>query len=142
MCRCSIRVAAIEVIDVVQTLERVCRKVGYPKTIRVDQGTEFVSRDLDLWAYAKGATLDFSRPGKQTDNAFILRRSIGAIDSLDRLLSLLTFNGRFRAEGLNQHWLLTLADACEKMEDWPRYYDTIMKKGLMARSATRCRSRW
>ncbi|CDM60118.1 integrase catalytic subunit (plasmid) [Rhizobium favelukesii] len=49
--------------DVVQTLERVCRNVGYPTTIRVDQGTEFVSRDLDLWAYAKGVTLDFSRPG-------------------------------------------------------------------------------
>jgi len=57
--------------DVVQTLERVCRQVGYPRTIRVDQGTEFVSRDLDLWAYAKGVTLDFSRPGKPTDNAFI-----------------------------------------------------------------------
>ncbi|AVA25755.1 IS3 family insertion sequence transposase domain-containing protein (plasmid) [Rhizobium sp. NXC24] len=56
--------------DVVQTLERVCRQVGYPKTIRVDQGTEFVSRDLDLWAYAKGVILDFSRPGKPTDNAF------------------------------------------------------------------------
>lgn len=48
--------------DVVQTLERVCRNVGYPRTISVDQGTEFVSRDLDLWAYAKGVTLDFSRP--------------------------------------------------------------------------------
>ncbi|AOF93928.1 integrase core domain protein (plasmid) [Sinorhizobium sp. RAC02] len=35
--------------NVVQTLEQVCRQVGYPKTIRVDQGTEFVSRDLDLW---------------------------------------------------------------------------------------------
>ena len=45
--------------------------IGYPKTIRVDQGSEFVSRDLDLWAYQKGVTLDFSRPGKPTDNAFI-----------------------------------------------------------------------
>ena len=89
--------------DVVQTLERVCRQVGYPKTIRVDQGTEFVSRDLDLWAYAKGVILDFSRPGKPTDNAFIE-----------------AFNGRFRAECLNQHWFLTLADAREKMEDWRR----------------------
>jgi putative transposase len=49
--------------DVVATLERACATMGYPKTIRVDQGTEFVSRDLDLWAYAKGVTLDFSRPG-------------------------------------------------------------------------------
>lgn len=39
--------------------------------IRVDQGTEFVSRDLDLWAYTRGVVLDFSRPGKPTDNAFI-----------------------------------------------------------------------
>ena len=52
-----------------------------PATIRVDQGTEFVSRDLDLWAYQRGVTLDFSRPGKPTDNAYIE-----------------AFNGRFRAE--------------------------------------------
>ena len=44
---------------------------GLPVSIRVDQGTEFVSRDLDLWAYQRGVTLDFSRPGKPTDNAFI-----------------------------------------------------------------------
>ena len=55
--------------NVVQTLEQTCAGIGYPKTIRVDQGTEFVSRDLDLWAYANGVTLDFSRPGKPTDNA-------------------------------------------------------------------------
>ena len=84
--------------DVVATLERVCADTGYPKTIRVDQGTEFVSRDLDLWAYAKGVTLDFSRPGKPTDNAFIE-----------------AFNGRFRAECLNAHWFLTLADAKRKV---------------------------
>ncbi len=100
--------------DVVQTLERVRRNVGYPKTIRVDQGTEFVSRDLDLWAYAKGVTLDFSRPGKPTDNAFIE-----------------AFNGRFRAECLNQHWFLTLADAREKMEDWRRYYNEERPHGAI-----------
>ncbi len=71
----------------------------YPRTIRVDQGTEFVSRDLDLWAYTKGVELDFSRPGKPTDNAFIQ-----------------AFNGRFRSESLNRHWFLALADASEKVE--------------------------
>ncbi len=40
--------------DVVVTLERICKAVGYPKTIRVDQGSEFVSRDLDIWAYQRG----------------------------------------------------------------------------------------
>jgi putative transposase len=67
--------------DVVLTLERICKTVGYPKTIRVDHGSEFVSRDLDLWAYQKGVVLDFSRPGKPTDNSFIE-----------------SFNGKFRSE--------------------------------------------
>ena len=57
--------------DVVEILEEVGRQVGFPKAIQVDQGTEFVSRDLDLWAYQRGVTLDFSRPDKPTDNAFI-----------------------------------------------------------------------
>jgi putative transposase len=89
--------------DVVEVLERVRPQVGFPATIRVDQGTEFVSRDLDLWAYQRGATLDFSRPGKPTHNAFIE-----------------AFNGRFRAECLHAHWFMSLADAQEKLEDWRR----------------------
>src|SRR3546814_19152548 len=82
-----------------QTLEVTCAMVGYPKTIRVDQGSEFISRDLDLWAYANDVTLDFSRPGKPTDNAYIE-----------------AFNGRFRAECLNTPWFLTFADAREQLE--------------------------
>jgi putative transposase len=56
-------------LDVVEISEDVGRQVGFPKAIRIDQGTEFVSRDLDLWAYQRGVTLDFSRPGKPTDPA-------------------------------------------------------------------------
>lgn len=37
--------------DVVTTLERACRNIGYPKTIRVDNGGKFISRDMDLWIY-------------------------------------------------------------------------------------------
>src|SRR6202046_822915 len=47
--------------DVVEVLERVGRAVGLPAVIRVDQGSEFVSRDLDLGAYQRGVTLDSSR---------------------------------------------------------------------------------
>ena len=92
--------------DVVQTLERVCAGTGYPKTIRVDNGSEFVSRDLDLWAYANDVTLDFSRPGKPTDNGFIE-----------------AFNSKLRAECLNAHWFMSLADAREKLEDWRKHYN-------------------
>ncbi len=94
--------------DVVQTLERVCRKIGYPKSIRVDQGSEFISRDLDFWAYQKDVILDFSRPGKPTDIAFIE-----------------SFNGKFRAECLDTHWLMSLDDARSKMEEWRRDYNEV-----------------
>ena len=49
--------------------------------------------------------LDFSRPGKPTDNAFI--------ESL---------NGKFRAECLNAPWFMGPEDARQKMEDWRRDY--------------------
>jgi len=94
--------------DAVQTLERVCREVGYPKMIRVDNGSEFLSRDLDLWAYQQDVVLDFSRPGKPTDNAYIE-----------------SFNGEFRAECLNQHWFLSLDDARQKTEEWRRDYNEV-----------------
>ena len=56
--------------DVVETLERVTAIHGRPKRIRTDQSTEFTSRDMDLWAWKHGVVMDFSRPGKPTDNAF------------------------------------------------------------------------
>ncbi len=100
--------------DVVATLDQVCAQIGAPKTIRVDQGSEFVSRDLDLWAYKHDVELDFSRPGKPTDNAFIE-----------------AFNGRFRAECLDAHWFLSLADARQKMEAWRRYYNEDRPHGAI-----------
>lgn len=94
--------------DVVNVLEQVGRDVGMPKTIRVDQGSEFVSRDLDLWAYQRGVVLDFSRPGKPTDNSFIE-----------------SFNGKFRTECLNAHWFMSLDDARRKCEAWRRDYNEV-----------------
>jgi putative transposase len=68
----------------VATLERAAIETSLPKTIRVDNGPEFVSKELDLWAFIRGVALEFSRPGKPTDNAFI--------ESL---------NGKCRSECLN-----------------------------------------
>lgn len=93
--------------DVVATLTRVCRDHGCPRTIRVDNGPEFISRDLDLWAYMNGVTLDFSRPGKPTDNSFIE-----------------AFNGKVRAECIDQNWFLSLADAQVKCEAFRHEYNT------------------
>lgn len=44
----------------VRTLERVTAEYGLPKSIRVGQGPEFISKELDLWAYVNSVVLDFS----------------------------------------------------------------------------------
>ena len=72
----------------------------------MDNGPEFVSKDLDLWAYWNHVKLDFSRPGRPGDNAYIE-----------------SFNARLRLECLNEHWFLSLEDAKEKVEEWRRDYN-------------------
>jgi len=76
--------------DVVDTLNRVTAIHGMPKSIRVGNGPEFISKDPDLWAWSNGVTLDFSRPGKPTDNAFVE-----------------SSNGKVRAECIDQDWFLS-----------------------------------
>jgi putative transposase len=93
---------------VIREFERVAALVGQPDEIRVDNGPEFISRALDTWATVRGITLDFTRPGKPTDN--------GHIES---------FNGKFRDECLNQHWFLSLDDARRLIEDWRVDYTTV-----------------
>jgi len=100
--------------DVVKTLDHAVREYGKPKRIFCDNGTEFVSKDLDLWAYANGVELDFSRPGKPTDNAFIE-----------------AFNSWFRKECLNQHWFLDLEDARSKIEHWRNDYNMFRPHGTI-----------
>ncbi len=90
----------------VEALSRSVKRYGLPERIRVDNGPEFISKDVDLWAYTNKVVLDFSRPGKPTDNAFIE-----------------SFNSRFRDECLNQHWFLDLADAKHKIEAWRQDYN-------------------
>lgn len=81
---------------------------GTPKSIRVDNGSEFVSRSLDWWAYFNQVTLDFSRSGRPTDNA--------PVESL---------GGKFRTVCLNQHWFTSPADAQHRFDDWRRDYNEV-----------------
>lgn len=99
---------------VVETLERVTAAHGRPKRIRTDQGTEFTSKDMDLWAWKHGVVMDFSRPGKPTDNAFAE-----------------AFNSRVRAELLSANWFLSLADARAKCEAWRKEYNTLRPHGSL-----------
>lgn len=106
---------------VVEALERVNRHRGTcPETIRVDNGPEFISKSLDWWAYWNGVTLDFSRPGKPTDNAFIE-----------------SFNGRLREECLNEHWFESLADAQQKLDDWRQDYNEVRPHSALGQQTPR-----
>ena len=90
----------------VGVLGRITMERRTPKTIRVDNGPEFVSKVLDRWAYRNGMTLDFRRPGKPTDNAYVE-----------------SFSGSLRDECLNVNWFLSLEDARDKIEAWRRHYN-------------------
>ena len=95
-------------------LERAAARDGLPKVIQVDNGPEFTSQALDAWAHRRGVKLAFSRPGTPTDNPFIE-----------------AFNGRLRAECLNTHWFLSVADAREKLECWRRDYNEVRPHGAI-----------
>ncbi len=92
---------------VIAALERLATTRGLPHTIAVDNGTEFTSQALDMWADQRGIHLDFSRPGKPNDNAFIE-----------------SFNSRLRDECLNEHYFTSLTDARVKIERFRIEYET------------------
>jgi putative transposase len=92
--------------QVVAVLEELKQTRGLPDVIRVDNGSEFISKAMDRWAYGNGVKLSFSRPGKPVDNAFIE-----------------SFNGSFRDECLNVNWFLSIEDAREKIENWRKDYN-------------------
>lgn len=61
-CLCTHIGQSMKGTDVVHALERLCIHREKPSTIRVDNGPEFVSKELDLWAYQKGIGFGFSHP--------------------------------------------------------------------------------
>lgn len=92
--------------QVIDELDRLARIRGRPRNIRVDNGPEFTGRLLDQWAYLNKVELDFSRPGKPTDNAYIE-----------------AFNSRVRQECLNASWFLSMADARNRINEWRTDYN-------------------
>lgn len=77
--------------DVVRVLNGITEQRGLPQTIKTDNGSEFISKVMDKWAYEHGVELDFSRPGEPTDNANVE-----------------SFNGRLRQECLNATWFMSI----------------------------------
>ena len=100
---------------VVRVLEGWRERRGLPQQIVVDHGTEFTSRVVDPWACARGVQLHFITPGQPTENAFIE-----------------SFNGKFRDEGLNENWFISLPEARQKIEAWRRDYNQVRPHSALA----------
>jgi putative transposase len=92
------------------------RASALPTLISVDNGTEFTSKSLDHWAYWNRVQLDFSRPGKPTDNAHVE-----------------AFNSVLRRECLSQHWFIDLEDAQSVLDRWRADYNNFRPHGSLGR---------
>jgi putative transposase len=98
--------ASLKGTDVVEVLNQIRAQRGAPKMLFCDNGSEFSSQIMDLWAYQNRVKINFSRPGKPTDNAYIE-----------------TFNKTLRTECLDAHWFGTVAEAGETLEAWRQEYN-------------------
>ncbi len=91
---------------VVAVLDRLAETQGLPEAITMDNGPEFAGKALDEWAYRRGIKLNFIRPGKPIENAFVE-----------------SFNGKLRDECLNENWFLSVKEAKEIIESWRKDYN-------------------
>lgn len=93
---------------VARFLTALCQTRGKPQSIVCDNGTEFTSKAMFFWAKPLNVRLAFIQPGKPTQNAFVE-----------------SFNGKFRAACLNQHWFRDLAEAREEINQWRQHYNEV-----------------
>ena len=81
---------------------------GMPQEILTDNGSEFTSNVMNARAYDHKVEHIFIDPGKPMQNGYIE-----------------SFNGKFRAECLDQHWFRNLSEAKKIIEDWRLEYNHI-----------------
>jgi putative transposase len=91
---------------VIRVLDQVIEWRGEPKSIRVDNGPEFISSTLGLWCEERSITLQFIQPGKPTQNAYIER-----------------FNGSFRRDVLDAYLFQDVQQVRTLAEEWMEDYN-------------------
>lgn len=112
--------------DLARVLNRIAARQGAPKHIYCDNGSEFCSRLVDLWAYYHKADMAFSRPGMPTDHAHIE-----------------SFNRALRDDCPNFHWIQTIEKAKEHVEAWwQEYNDTQPHRALKNLAARQHLALW
>lgn len=98
--------AGLKGADVVRVLNLIKHGRGAPQILFCDNGSEFTGQAMDFWAHQNQVRIDFSRPGKPTDNAFIE-----------------SFNGTFRKECLSAHWFASFTEARQQIAAWRTEYN-------------------
>jgi putative transposase len=102
--------------SVVAAMHGIACERDLPYAITVDHGTEFTSKALDEWCYLRGVKLDFTQPGKPTENAFIE-----------------SFNGRLRDECLNVNEFVTMDEVREVLQSWRIDYNHHRPHGSLGK---------
>ena len=100
---------------IIRVLEQLAQTRGLPHGIVCDNGPEFASQALDVWAHERGLKLLFIAPGKPVQNAYVE-----------------SFNGRLRDECLNEHWFTSLTDARSTIERWRQDYNAVRPHSSLA----------
>jgi putative transposase len=86
---------------VVRSRNQIIEWRGQPKSIRVDNGPEYVSGKLMVWAEKRGVRLEYIQPGKPQQNAYIER-----------------YNRTVRGEWLGQYIFETIEEAQDQATEW------------------------
>ena len=92
-----------------QVLDRISAERGsYPKSLRSDNGSEFIADSLSEWAGRHDVKLDFIEPGKPQQNAYIER-----------------FNRTFREDVLDAYLFDSVEEVQSLAEQWLEQYNHI-----------------
>ena len=86
---------------VVRSLNQIIKWRGKPQTIRVDNGSEYISGTSMAWAEKHGVRLEHIQPGKPQQNAYIDR-----------------YNRTVRGEWLSQYIFETIEEAQDQATEW------------------------
>jgi putative transposase len=79
-----------------------------PRAVRTEQRSELTSRAFIIWTQQHGIEHLLIEPGRPMQNGYIE-----------------SFNGQFRDECLNEHWLRRCPKARDVIADWRRDYNEV-----------------
>ncbi len=98
---------SLPALRVIRALQNLIQRRSKPKTIRVDNGPEFISDLLGQWCESNGINLQFIQPGKPMQNGFIERN-----------------NGSLRRELLDAYLFYSLPEVRLMAQEWQQDYNT------------------